>query len=139
MAGQVCIDSSGTLLFLLPYDLTPSATALWRAWVKEETEIVAPPLLFAEITSALRESVNFGRIEDAEGERALSIFVRLGVRSVYPGDLRRRAWALAKAHSRPQAHDAEYPAIAATLGCDLWTADPRLTEAVQAPWVKRVG
>ncbi len=33
----------------------------------------------------------------------------------------------------------QYLAVAATLGCDLWTGDRRLVNAVNAPWVRWVG
>lgn len=139
MAGQVCVDASLALMLLLPHDLTPQVESLWRTWSQEETDLVAPPLFFAEVTSVLRESVHFGRLDAGEGEMAFSAFMKLEVRSVSPPDLQPRAWALAKEHRRPRAYDAQYLALATSLGCELWTGDRRLVNAIEAPWLKWVG
>lgn len=139
MADRVCVDASLALMLLLPHDLTPKVEALWRAWAEEESELVTAPLFFAEVTSVLRESVYFGRIEAQEGEEAFAAFMKLGVRSVSPADLQPRAWALAKEHRRPRAYDAQYLALAAALGCELWTGDRRLVHALRVPWLRWVG
>jgi predicted nucleic acid-binding protein len=126
-------------MLLLPHELTPQVEAMWRSWIREGTEIVTAPLFFAEVTSVLRESVYFGRILPEEGESAFSTFLRLGVRSMDTADLQPRAWALAKEHNRPRAYDTQYLAVAATAGCELWTGDRRLVNAVPVPWLRWVG
>lgn len=102
-------------------------------------ELVAPALFFAEVTSVLRESVYFGRLQAEDGEDAFAAFLRLGIRSVDPVGLQARAWGLAKQHNRPRAYDAQYLAVATTLGCELWTGDRRLANAVRSPWLTWVG
>lgn len=139
MAGQVCVDASIALMLLLPHELSARVESLWRSWIAGNVELVAPPLFFAEVTSVLRESVYFRHIEAAEGEAAFAAFTRLGVKGVSPADLQPRAWALAKAHNRPRAYDAQYLAVAASLGCELWTGDRRLVNAVRAPWIRWAG
>ncbi|MBC8099768.1 MAG: type II toxin-antitoxin system VapC family toxin [Armatimonadetes bacterium] len=44
--------------------------------------------------------------------------------------LYRRAYELAEQLSLPTAYDAQYLAVAEHLGCDFWTADERLYNAV---------
>lgn len=100
---------------------------------------VTAPLFFAEVTSVLRESMHFGRILPEEGEDVFQAFEALGIRSVDPPDLQRRAWKLAKEHKRPRAYDAQYLAVAESMGCDLWTADRRLLNAVPIPWLRWLG
>ena len=139
MAGRVCVDASLVLMLLLPHELAPQAEAVWRSWLLEDIEIVTSPLFFAEVTSVLRESVYFGRVLPEEGEAAFSAFMGLGVRGVDPADLQPRAWHLAKEHNRPRAYDAQYLAVATSLGCDLWTGDRRLVNAVPVPWLRWVG
>lgn len=139
MAGQVCIDASLALMLLLPHELTPQAEAVWHSWVQRETEIVTAPLFFAEVTSVLRESVYFGRILFNEGEAAFSTFLKLGIKSIEPEDLQVRAWNLAKEHNRLRAYDTQYLAVAANLGCELWTGDCRLVNAVPVPWLTWLG
>ncbi len=139
MAGRVCIDASLVLTLLLFDDLTPQAEALWRNWVQQEVERVTAPLLFAEVTSVLRERVYHKRLDPDEGDAAFAGFMGLPVKSFSPGDLQQEAWSLAKRYSRPKAYDAQYLAVAAKLGCELWTGDRRLVNAVNAPWVRWIG
>ena len=139
MPEPVCVDASLALMLLLPHDLTRQVEALWQAWIEEEIEVVAPPLFFPEVTSVLRESVYFSRILAEEGEDAFSAFMSLGVRAVDTADLQPRAWDLAKQHHRPRAYDAQYLAVATALGCELWTGDRRLVNALGVSWLKWVG
>jgi predicted nucleic acid-binding protein len=41
--------------------------------------------------------------------------------------------------NRAAAYDSFYLALAERLGCNLWTADRRLWQAVSAGWVRLVG
>jgi predicted nucleic acid-binding protein len=56
-------------------------------------------------------------------------------------DLHLHAYELATEYNRPTAYDAHYLAVAKWLGCDFWTADERLYNAVRslAPWVRWLG
>ncbi len=139
MAGLVCVDASLVLQVLLPDARTPEVDGLWDAWSAQETDLVSPPLFFAEVTSVLRLQVHLRRIEAEFGERAFSLFMRMRVRVVSPPDLQPRAWALAKEHGLPRAYDAQYLAVADSLACELWTADGRLARAVRVPWLRLVG
>ncbi|MBI4288240.1 MAG: type II toxin-antitoxin system VapC family toxin [Chloroflexi bacterium] len=139
MNGQVCVDASLALSLLLPEDLSDRAEAAWDSWVDAEIDIVTAPLFFAEVTSVLREKVHFGRISADEGQNAFDTFLDLAVRGTDPPELQRVAWRLAREYNRPRAYDAQYLAVASVLGCELWTADRRLVNAVSAPWVRWVG
>lgn len=139
MADRVCIDASVALILLLPHDLSYKAKSLWRSWAEKEIEIVAPPLFFAEVTSVLRENVYFARILPEEGEEAFSAYLDLPVKASDPHDLQPQSWTIAKKFSRSKAYDAQYLVIASILGCELWTGDTRLVNAVHLPWVKWIG
>ena len=135
---SVCVDASLVLMMLLPGDRTGQAKALWREWRQQGRVLVCPPLLYAEVPSVLRSSVFFGRISAQDGDQAFQEFRYLGVQVSPRRDLHVLAWDLAKAHNRPRVYDAMYLAVAQAEGCDLWTADKRLFNAVQLPWVKLV-
>lgn len=139
MANTVCLDASLALLVLVVEDLTPKARSLWRAWNEAAFEIVTPPLFFAEVTSVLREQVHFRRLTAEEGEAAFQAFAGLDVVSLDTPDLQNRAWELSKRYNRPKAYDAQYLAVATARGCEMWTADRRLVNAVSEPWLKWVG
>lgn len=139
MASNVCVDASLALMLLLPHELSSNVEALWRSWIDSETQVVTAPLFFAEVTSVLRESVHFGRILPEEGERAFGNFLKLGVKGIDPADLQQVAWEMAKKYGRLRVYDAQYLAVARTLGCELWTADRRLINAAPVPWLKWIG
>ena len=139
MVQRVCVDASLALMLLLPHELTEQTETLWRQWFEDGIELVTPALFFAEVTSVLRESVYFGRILPDEGESAFNVFLNLGIRSIDATELQPRAWELAQKYNRPRAYDSQYLAVASSLGCELWTGDRRLVNAVPVPWLKWVG
>jgi len=73
--------------------------------------------------------------------RAFANFLRIGIRYSKRRAIFPLAWQLAKQFDRPGAYDAAYLALAQLRGCELWTADERLYNAVsrELPWVKWVG
>ncbi|MDP2659541.1 MAG: type II toxin-antitoxin system VapC family toxin [Dehalococcoidia bacterium] len=101
--------------------------------------MVAPPLLFSELTSVLRRSVFFDRVPPEEADRPFDAFMRLPVKEMEPPDLQPQAWALAKRYDQHRAYDAQYLSVATRLGCELWTGDRKLVNAVNEPWVNWVG
>ena len=100
----------------------------------------APSLWVYELTSALGKTVHFGQVTAEEGERALGLAQRSGVRLAAPDDgLVRRALAWTLRLERGAACDGFRSALAEELGCDLWAADWRLARAVDVAWVRLVG
>jgi predicted nucleic acid-binding protein len=80
-------------------------------------------------------------ITPARGDEAFAQFLRIPIRlstrrSIYP-----LAFRLAKEFNRPRAYDTAYIALANLAGCELWTADERLYNAVvnRLAFVKWVG
>jgi len=138
-ASPVCVDASLVLKLLLPDELNAEVDSLFSRWIQDNTTLVSPPLLYAEVPSVLRGAVYFGRINLEEGERAFEAFCELDVAISNRTDLHILAWELAKEHRQPRIYDSMYLAVARSEGCDLWTGDLRLTNAVNAPWVRWVG
>lgn len=73
---------------------------------------------------------------DADEARRLLEGLPIQVRE--PDDLYAVAWQLASHFGRPTIYDSLYLALAAIVGCELWTADHRLANAVSPhlPWVR---
>jgi predicted nucleic acid-binding protein len=135
---SVCLDASLVVILLLPDERREFVRALWARWQAEGAILLGPPLLFAEVPSVLREAVFFGRLSQEEGEEAFETFCAMGIAVSRRPDLHRLAWELAKQHRRPRVYDSFYLAAAQAEGCDLWTGDRRLANAVRLPWVKSV-
>ena len=141
MKSQVCVDASLALKLVIAEEDSPLAHALWDTWVEEGVEIVSPPLLAFEGISVIRSKVHRGLVPPDEGELMFKAFRAQRVKLLYPEGLHERAWEMANRFHRPQAYDSHYLALAEMLGCELWTADERLYNAVkeELPWVKRPG
>lgn len=139
--AQYCVDASLVLLWLLPEELTERAYALKDRWDRGSTELVAPPLLLAEVPSGLRRAVYRGRIAPEAGEEAFKAFLDMRVRILLPERLLERAWDLGQSLNTPHLYDFYYVALASLENCELWTADKRLVNLVQGrfPLIRWVG
>ena len=140
MSLQVCVDASVVIPLVVYEALSEQVRALWVDWRTRNLSIVAPFLLGFEVTATLRKKVHRGLLTPEEGELAFRIVHSQGIQFLHPADLHWRAWELAVRFNRPTAYDSYYLALAATLGCEFWTADERLynTVSAQLPWVRRL-
>ncbi|MCI0440964.1 MAG: type II toxin-antitoxin system VapC family toxin [Chloroflexi bacterium] len=125
--------------FLLPDEYSEQFASLWTRWKEDDITVIGPPLLYAEVPSVIREAVFFHRITPEEGEQAFAVFLDMGIVISSRRDLHLLAWELAKRHNRPRTYDSFYLAAAQAEGCELWTGDRRLFNAVRLPWVRWIG
>lgn len=141
MTSQICVDASVVLKLLLFEPDSERAQALWTSWIEQDVEPVAPCHLSFEVVSVIRNHVYRRSISAEAGQLAFEAFGAQNIALVHPDHLDERAWELAQQYSRPTAYDAHYLALAEMLGCELWTADRRLINALRGslPWVKWLG
>jgi predicted nucleic acid-binding protein len=130
----VCLDASLVVLWFLRQELTPEADAVLDQWRADDIDLIAPPLLMAEVPSVLRQAVHRGRITSEEGDTALADFVGVGIRIAERPGLLRRTWDLGKALNVPRLYDMFYVALADMEHCELWTADRHLVNLVKGRW-----
>jgi predicted nucleic acid-binding protein len=84
--------------------------------------------------------VRWGDLTPEEGQRSLDLARGLAVHLVPPDDEQaRRAYEWTLRLKRTAAYDGFYLALAESLGCELWTMDERLHNAVGLPWVRLAG
>jgi len=140
MNSLACVDACLALKLVLGEDDSPKAIALWKSWVDRNVTVAAPPLLAYEVTSVLRTKVHCGLLTPELGEEAFREIHAQGIHCLSPESLHIHAWELAKRLDRPAAYDAHYLALAEILGCEFWTADKHLFNAVQEtlPWVRHL-
>ena len=141
MSLQVCVDASLIIRTLVPGPLSDEALSLLETWRRENTTLVAPALLAFEVTSALRRYVYLNKISPAHGDKAFESFLRINIRLSHQRGMFPLAWYLSKQLDLPRAYDTAYLALAQLRGCELWTADERLYNAVskELDWVKWLG
>ena len=141
MNSLVCVDASLALKLVLHEADSDRAQALWQGWIDTDTEIVAPEHLAFEATSVIRNHVHRGLISREAGRQAFNALHAQQITLVSSAGLNIGAWEMAEEFQRPTAYDAYYVALAETLGCELWTADRRLVNAVSHAlgWVNWLG
>ena len=137
MPGPLVVDASFTFRLILPNPQQDILQSLVEGWLQDGYQLVAPTLWLYEMTSALCKVVRFGEIASEEGERALALVQALGVELISPDEEQARSafeWTIRL--DRAAAYDSFYLALAKRLGCMLWTADQKLRNAVDEPWIR---
>ncbi len=113
------------------------AVIQWKDWHKTGNSLVAPTLLYYEVSNALHRYTMAGELLPEEADAAIASALAFDI-SLYADDvLHTRAISLARKFSLPAVYDAHYLALAERLGAEFWTADKRLAQKVEAEldWV----
>jgi predicted nucleic acid-binding protein len=137
MSRSLVVDASLTIRLILPNPRRASFCSQMERWLQEGYELCAPTLWTYEMTSALSKAAFFGLLTAEEAERSLPLLHDLAIELVPPdAEQIRCAFAWTRRLNRAAAYDSFYLALAESLGCELWTADQRLCNAVDLPWVR---
>ena len=89
-------------------------------------ELVGPPLVMAEATSAMREQVFRGEIPPDRGRGLVEGLADLPITILEPDGLRLAAWDVSIDLGWAKTYDAEYVALAVLLDCPIVSLDLRL-------------
>ncbi len=135
---MIVVDASLALKLVLNEPDSGVARRLWQEWSNSGEARLAPPLFRAEIFSVLRRNVHQGQVAESDADLAYEVLENLVVQIHEPAGLYRSAWEFASRFNRPTVYDCCYLALAAIFGCDFWTADRRLINALggRLPWVR---
>ena len=136
-SSTVCVDAN----IVIQRVVSNTAEDLWETWVGSGVRLIAPTLLYYEVTNGLYRYLKAGIFSLETVEKTLRAAMALPIELVGEADLHQRAKDLAAKYNLPAAYDAHYLALAERLEVELWTADARLFNAVQPfgiEWVKLV-
>jgi predicted nucleic acid-binding protein len=141
MTSWVVADSGLYLAVVLNETHAALANALIKSWVAAQYQVAAPYLFKYEFISVIRKRVARGAITFQDGQTIIDDLPNHPVETFANELLLQRAYELASEFNRPAAYDSFYLALAEHLGCEFWTADLRLFNAVGAKlmWVKWIG
>jgi predicted nucleic acid-binding protein len=89
-------------------------------------ELVAPPLLWIEVVSALHAAMWRGEFRREQAEPMLKRAIAAPIERVEPESLPTGSWAVADELGWAKTYDANYVALARIIGCQLVTLDARL-------------
>jgi predicted nucleic acid-binding protein len=136
--GFVCIDACVAVKWIVPEPDSDVALDLYTQVAADKDTIIAPPHMPIEVVNALRKKVRREEITPADAEQALAAFLGLPINIATPEGLYESALLLAQRFDRPTVYDTQYVALAELAGCDMWTADLRLLNALNGrlPFVK---
>ena len=123
MNGQVVVDASLAFKWLVREIYTAEANELGRLWNSQGTRIAAPYLMPVEVTNALHQRVTRGELTLEAAAQRMGSLLSSGLELHQPPRLYGSALELASRLRQCASYDAHYLALAATLGCELWTAD----------------
>jgi predicted nucleic acid-binding protein len=137
-SSAICVDANIVIgLILKPDDTT--IKQLWDSWLTQEQRLVAPTLLYYEVTNGFYRLERGGFLTAEFIRDALDFALTLPIQLVGDAALHQRARELAAQYNLPAAYDAHYLALAERLNVELWTTDTHLFNAMQSlglKWVK---
>lgn len=139
MSSQIiCIDP-GPVLQLTTFPRNNAIKTLWERWEREDKRILAPSLLFYDISNILSAYVRQGVLSTRTVKAILASCRSLPIHLVDEPELHIRSLEMAERYVLPLGCDPHYLALAEKLDKELWTYDRRLAVAVnQAGAVPRV-
>jgi predicted nucleic acid-binding protein len=115
---------------MIVVDASAALSALMNAGAARDAiaaeDLHAPHLIDVEIANALRRQLASGALGVPQARRTIQVWKAIGVSRYTSVGMLDRIWALRENLS---AYDASYIALAEALGCELLTADGRLSRA----------
>lgn len=135
------IDSGIMLATALIEPYSKEAKALVKSLTGRQIQIAAPVLFRYEIVAVLRKHVYRGTLTAEEATNQCNLLLAQPVHAMVDDALLRRGYELASQFNRPTTYDSQYLAVAERLGCEFWTADQKLYNALKMhlSWVKWLG
>lgn len=129
--SQVAIDASFLLKLFLPEEKSEKAEKIWKGWIKDSVEVVAPTLIIFEASSVLRNKVYREIIDSEIGKEIINQLKELDISLVYVDDILEIAWDIGCMLKSSTLYDCFYIALAKFLNIPLWTADRKLYDSIK--------
>lgn len=139
-SSAVCVDASIVLRYTLQPDDAP-IKKLWLSWISKEIRLVAPTLLYYEVTNGLYQQQKNKYLSPETIWQSLELALELPIHLVNEANLHQRAREIAMQYNLPATYDAHYLALAEWMDIELWTADMRLVNTLKPfklGWVKGI-
>ena len=141
MNGEVVVDASVAVKWLVREVYSDQAVDLTRGWLRQGTRIIAPYLMPVEVSNALLRKAREMRIAVESAASLVENLLNRDITMWEPPGLHSKALQLAAILDQPAVYDSHYLALAEIMDCDLWTADERFYRAVfrEFPRVRWIG
>lgn len=131
MKNTICIDA-GPVIQLVAFPDKTRVRALWERWEDRGSRIIAPTLLFYEVTDVLYRYQKHSLLSSETVATSLAAALALPITLIEDAELHLLAAAIAERFDLEAAYDAHYLALAERSDAELWTTDERLLNRMQA-------
>jgi len=128
---QIAVDASFVLKIFLPENKSDQAEKLWKAWVEDHVEIMAPTLITFEVSSVIRNKVFRDMLSERDGGEIISLLKQLDISLIYTEELLDIAWEIGTILNTSNLYDCFYLALPKLLRIPLWTADKKLFQSAK--------
>jgi predicted nucleic acid-binding protein len=104
----VAVDASFLLKIFLPEDKSDQAEELWKKWIADSVEVVAPTLIAFEVASVIRNKLHNQILKENEGSEIINHLKHLDLTLFYTEDLLDIAWEIGGKLKRSALYDSFY-------------------------------
>jgi predicted nucleic acid-binding protein len=119
----LCVDASVAVKWVVPEQDSEVALSPLDHAITSGTDLVGPPHLKAEVTSALYRRLRSGEMDEELAIGQANRFEEFPISLVAPSGLVAKAIVLSLEFGLKHPYDAFYLGLGELLDCEVWTAD----------------
>lgn len=134
---KLVLDASVAIKWVNPHEpLADKAILIRDAYERGYVSLVVPTFWDYEIANGLNKAIARGQLSAEEGHEAITLLLAIHAQKV-PLPSPQDSYALARRYQR-SVYDSWYISLAEKIGCDFWTADQKLYNALKdtIPWIR---
>ncbi|MCY7391412.1 MAG: type II toxin-antitoxin system VapC family toxin [Leptolyngbyaceae cyanobacterium CAN_BIN12] len=128
----ICVDASFIIRLVTQPSGTSTYLSLWEQWLANDAEIIAPSLLYYEVSNGLYKYVVANMTTLEESTQFLQAALTLPITLYHDASLYQKGHSLADELNLPATYDAHYLALSEHLNAEFWTRDRRLYNTVRS-------
>ena len=134
---RLVLDASIAVKWLNPHEpLADKANLIRDDYERGQVSLLVPTFWEYEVANGLNKAVARGHLSEEEGREAITLLLALPAQKE-PLPSSQESYASARRYQR-SVYDSWYLHLAETTGCEFWTADQKLYNALKDafPWVR---
>ncbi|MBI3302496.1 MAG: type II toxin-antitoxin system VapC family toxin [Deltaproteobacteria bacterium] len=134
---RLVLDASIAVKWLNPHEpLADKANLIRNDYERGHVSLIVPAFWEYEVANGLNKAVARGQLSEEEGREAIALLLALPAQKE-PLPSPQKSYELARKYQR-SVYDSWYLHLAEMTGCEFWTADQKLYNALTdtVPWVR---
>ena len=134
---KLVLDASVAIKWVNPHEpLADKAILIREDYERGSVSLVVPMFWDYEVANGVNKAVARGQLSTEEGREAIALLLAIHAQKA-PLPSPQDSYALARRYQR-SVYDSWYLQLAEKEGCELWTADRKLYNALKdtVPWIK---